>query len=125
MHFEQHSGHLGRDYEVTAYSPEARKFVVVFDDVTERKRLTTQLRQAQKMEAIGQLAGGIAHDFRNVLTIILALGDAIGEALPSDAAGLRNDLDDLLAAARRGTDITQKLLGFSRKIGRASCRERV
>jgi PAS domain S-box-containing protein len=114
MHFEQHSGPLERDYEVTAFSPEHGKFVVVFDDVTERKRLTMQLRQAQKMEAVGQLAGGIAHDFRNILTIILALGETIQAALPAEARDLRADLQDLLAAANRGTDITRKLLGFSR-----------
>ncbi len=114
MHFEQHSGPLERDYEVTAFSPERGKFVVMFDDVTERKRLATQLRQAQKMETMGQLAGGIAHDFRNILTIILALGDAMAEALPAEPAELRADLHELLAAARRGTEITQRLLGFSR-----------
>jgi PAS domain S-box-containing protein len=114
MHFEQHSGPLERDYAVTAFSPEYGKFVVVFDDVTERKRLYTQLRQAQKMEAVGQLAGGIAHDFRNILTIILALGEAMQDHLPADATELRADLADLLAAANRGTEITRKLLGFSR-----------
>ena len=114
MHFEQHSGPLERDYEVTAFSPEAGKFVVVFDDVTERKRLATQLRQAQKMEALGQLAGGVAHDFRNILTIILALGETIEAQLPAGETELRADLRDLLTAAQRGTDITRKLLGFSR-----------
>ncbi len=114
LHFEQHSGPLERDYECTAFSPEPGKFVVVFDDITEHRRLTTQLRQAQKMEAVGQLAGGIAHDFRNILTIILALGETIRDGLPAEAADLRADLQDLLAAAHRGTDITRKLLGFSR-----------
>ena len=114
MHFEQHSGPLERDYEVTAFSPERGKFMVVFDDVTERKRLAAQLRQAQKMEAVGQLAGGIAHDFRNILTIILALGETIHERLPRENPELRNDMAELLAAAERGTAITRKLLGFSR-----------
>ncbi len=114
MRFEQHSGPLERDFECTAFSPEPGKFLVVFDDVTERKRLANQLRQAQKMEAVGQLAGGIAHDFRNILTIILALGQSIEDGLPAEAAELRADLQDLLAAANRGTEITRKLLGFSR-----------
>ena len=114
MHFTQHSGPLERDFEVTAFSPAHGKFVVVFDDVTERKRLTAQLRQAQKMEAVGQLAGGIAHDFRNILTIILALGEAIQERQPPEDAELQGDVADLLAAAERGTEITRKLLGFSR-----------
>jgi len=113
-HFAQHSAPLGRDYEVTAFSPELGRFVVVFDDVTERRRLMDQLRQAQKMEAVGQLAGGIAHDFRNILTIILALADSIQETLPAADAAMHAEMKELMAAAQRGTEITQKLLGFSR-----------
>ncbi|MBI2402372.1 MAG: PAS domain S-box protein [Gemmatimonadetes bacterium] len=90
-------------------------FEMIVEDVTERHTLEAQLRQAQKMEAVGQLTGGIAHDFNNLLTVILANADLIAKSLPPEAAEWRADVEDLQGAARRGAAMVRKLLAFSRR----------
>jgi two-component system cell cycle sensor histidine kinase/response regulator CckA len=89
-------------------------FEVMAEDVTERRRLEDQLRQAQKMEAVGQLAGGIAHDFNNLLTGILGYTDMIMEQL-GPAVPIWLDLQEIRRQAERGATLTQQLLAFSRK----------
>ena len=85
-------------------------------DLTDRKRLEHQFAQAQKMEAVGRLAGGVAHDFNNVLTAILGTADLLlsdeGEELDEQH---RADLQEIRDAARRAADITHQLLAFSRR----------
>lgn len=83
-------------------------------DVTERRQLEAQLRQAQKMEAIGRLAGGVAHDFNNLLTIISGYGQMLWEGL-SPADPLREAAGEILAAAGRAAALAGRLLAFSRK----------
>jgi PAS domain S-box-containing protein len=89
-------------------------FEMMAEDVTEPRALEHALRQAQKMETIGQLTSGIAHDFNNLLTVVLTQAKFVSDALPADRADLRRDLHDLSDAARRGAELVQKLLGFSR-----------
>ncbi len=82
-------------------------------DITEQRVLEEQLRQAQKMEAVGQLAGGIAHDFNNLLTTILTMGQMLEAELPADTAH-QGDLAAIRGAAQRGSELARKLLAFSR-----------
>ncbi|MES2306307.1 MAG: MHYT domain-containing protein [Gemmatimonadota bacterium] len=84
-------------------------------EITDRKQLADQLRQAQKMEAIGQLTGGIAHDLNNILTVILANSDLLVESLPAEQEELRQDVLELRGAASRGAEMVRKLLAFSRR----------
>jgi len=86
-------------------------------DRSEQKALEEQLRQAQRLEAVGQLAGGIAHDFNNLLTVIIGCAEliALAENRPALSAGGHDPLDQLSKAARRAAGLTQQLLAFSRK----------
>ncbi|MGI8617465.1 MAG: PAS domain-containing protein [Gemmatimonadaceae bacterium] len=83
-------------------------------ETTERKALEAQLQQAQKMEAIGQLAGGVAHDFNNVLTAIKSFGELVATSLPPESH-LHDDVAEIISAADRGTALTRQLLAFSRQ----------
>jgi PAS domain S-box-containing protein len=83
-------------------------------DVTNRKRLEEQLRQSQKMEAVGQLAGGVAHDFNNLLTAIIAYGEML-RADHGENEDLRHGLGEILGAANRAAGLTRQLLAFSRR----------
>ena len=90
------------------------RLVGVCIDVTQQKTLEEQLRQSQKMDAIGKLAGGVAHDFNNMLTAILGFGTLLLEGMPADDAR-RVQIDEILKAARRAADLTSQLLAFSRQ----------
>ena len=83
-------------------------------DLTERLRLEAELRQAQKMDAIGQLAGGVAHDFNNLLTIITSYSELALDAVHKNSP-LESKLQEILLAARRAAELTRQLLAFSRK----------
>jgi len=88
--------------------------LVLTTDITERRELEDHLRQAGKMEAVGQLAGGVAHDFNNILTAILGYADLLTADLPSDDRR-REDVDEIRKAAQRAAALTRQLLAFSRK----------
>ena len=88
--------------------------VCIFSDVTEQRALEEQLRQAQKMEAVGRLAGGVAHDFNNILTAIQGYATLLQDEVPV-GSNARSDVDGILDAAARAAAFTRQLLAFSRK----------
>ncbi len=83
-------------------------------DVTEQRRLEADLRQAQRLEGVGQLAGGVAHDFNNLLTAIRGYAELIRRDLGSDEKS-RGDVDQVILAADRAAELTRQLLAFSRR----------
>lgn len=89
-------------------------YVAVNRDITEHLRLTNQFQQAQKMEAIGLLAGGVAHDYNNMLTVILCYAELAQRKVNQDQK-LHADLEEIIKAAKRSADITRQLLAFARK----------
>jgi PAS domain S-box-containing protein len=89
-------------------------FQMIVEDRTEQRQLEQQLRQAQKMEAVGQLTSGIAHDFNNLLTVILTNAHLLREELPVERTDLMEDLDDVRTAAQRGVELIRKLSAFGR-----------
>ncbi len=89
-------------------------FISTDRDITERRRLESDLQQAQKMDAIGRLAGGVAHDFNNLLMVISAYAELMLDALASQHP-LRRNVEEIMGASRRAADLTRQLLAFGRK----------
>ncbi len=89
-------------------------YVAVKRDVTEQMKLEKQLRQAQKMEAIGTLAGGIAHDFNNILAAVLGYAELAKMGVATDGP-VKNDLEEVLKAGNRAKELVKQILTFSRQ----------
>jgi two-component system cell cycle sensor histidine kinase/response regulator CckA len=105
------------DWYNTALRDEDGRFIgAIFlaDDVTERRRAESALRQAQKLESLGVLAGGIAHDFNNLLTAILGNTEVALDRIPEDPT-LRNALQRIEATTQRGSDLARQLLAYAGK----------
>ena len=94
---------------------ESQVYEVFVEDLTEQRHLENQLRQAQKMETVGQLTGGIAHDFNNVLAVVLLNTELALASLDRGGPVEPADLQAIYEAARRAASITRKLVGFSRQ----------
>ncbi|MEW6500017.1 MAG: response regulator [Thermodesulfobacteriota bacterium] len=103
-----------RAVPIPGASGEIESVIEIMRDITDRRKLEEQLRQAQKMEAIGTLAGGIAHDFNNILTAISGYGHIALMGMAADDPQ-RLNLDNILEAAERAAHLTKDLLLFSRK----------
>jgi PAS domain S-box-containing protein len=83
-------------------------------DITERRRMDEHLRRAERMQATGRLAGGVAHEVNNMMTAILGFGDFLLRSFP-ESDGRAADVEEILKAARRAADVTRQLLAFSRQ----------
>jgi signal transduction histidine kinase/CheY-like chemotaxis protein len=83
-------------------------------EIVERKRSEQQLLQSQKMEAVGRLAGGVAHDFNNILTVLIGFTESLSERLGSHPEA-KEDLDEILRACEHASSLTRQLLAFSRR----------
>ena len=103
-------------YELTAVllDPPREEWQVLVRDVTERNRLEAELRQAQKMDAIGRFAGGVAHDFNNMLAVILVSSEMAAAGLPESDERF-DHLEEIRRAAERAALLTRRLLTFSRR----------
>lgn len=119
--FENHSKDIDKYFEVMTFRPAANQFACIFSDITERKRaeeekekLQVQLNQSQKMESVGRLAGGVAHDFNNMMGVILGHTELILYQMdPSNI--LYSEIQEIRKAAQRSADLTRQLLAFARK----------
>ncbi len=111
---DQYAHVVDRGYVARDAQGRVTRMIGAMEDETEREQLAERLRQAQKMEAVGQLAGGVAHDFNNLLTVITGNLEFAQADLPNDSP-VRRDLDEISRAAQRARDLVRQLLAFSRK----------
>lgn len=118
---EMHHEGLGIDFEISAFRPAPMQCANIFINVTELKRaekektnLQAQLHQAQKMESVGRLAGGVAHDFNNKLGVIMGHAEMALESVISSHP-LHAHLTEIIKASRLSADLTRQLLTFARK----------
>jgi signal transduction histidine kinase len=104
------------DWDLLRHPPSPDEMLArVSKMISDHQRMEEQLRQSQKMEAVGRLAGGVAHDFNNLLTVIAGYSSLLKEELSPD--GEQPELDEIQGAVKRAADLTRQLLAFSRKQG--------
>lgn len=115
------SGELRDIHSTAVYDKDKKVLFGIIQDITDRKKaeaekakLQDQLVQAQKMESVGRLAGGVAHDYNNMLSVIIGYTELALEEV-SETDRVHGDLKEILAAAKRSADITRQLLAFARK----------
>ena len=114
FHFINRTGDIKEIFASVDIIPETKESVVSLIDLTERKQLEHRLIQAQKMESVGRLAGGVAHDFNNMLSVIIGNTEiALKKVDPS--APVRKMLQDIMNAGMRSADLTRQLLTFARR----------
>ncbi|MDT7042757.1 PAS domain S-box protein [Candidatus Nitronereus thalassa] len=113
-HDDDYRSHIGRALAMFNSQGEVIKWFGTNTDITDLKRMEAQLRQGQKMEAIGTLAGGIAHDFNNVLGVILGYAE-LAKNKASGNEALEKNLQEILFAGKRAKDLVQHILVFSRQ----------
>ena len=111
--FEQYSQNLEKSYSVHAFSPQKEQFAVIFEDITERKRMEEEILRSQKLESLGILAGGIAHDFNNILTTILG-NVSIARDQVAPGSEIFELLGDAKLASKRAQALTRQLLTFAK-----------
>ncbi len=114
LRLEDYSAELDRHFEILAFRPSPGRFSTLVRDVTERRRLENQLQQAQKMEAVGQLAGGVAHDYNNILVAIL-MNLSLLRTETNLSLEAAQSLQELEREAKRAAALTRQLLVFSRR----------
>ncbi len=112
---------MGKHFRISVFSPRRGSFATIFEDITaqkrneeERRRLEAEVQHAQKLESLGILAGGVAHDMNNVLQAIQGMASVLKAKLASDPA-LVSGLDIILSASNRGRDLVKNLTDFARK----------
>jgi PAS domain S-box-containing protein len=106
---------LGKTWDIHWIPIDSETYLHYAFDITEKRKTEIQLRQAQKMEAIGTLAGGIAHDFNNILGAIIGYAEMMQMFDVPKESPLRNGLDQILTAGRRARDLVKQILAFSRQ----------
>lgn len=112
-HFEHCSQDMVNHFEVTAYSPEPGQLAAIFIDVTEQRRLQGEMVKAQKLESLGVLAGGLAHNFNNILTAVIG-NISLARIMIGEEHRASKRLSKCEKAAERAAEITRQLLTFSR-----------
>jgi signal transduction histidine kinase/CheY-like chemotaxis protein len=114
MEYSLQLGNELRQYECRIVGISQDEALAIIRDITEHRRLEEQLRQAQKMEAIGTLTGGVAHEFNNILNVILGYGELLQENLDKESP-LRRYVDTIVASGERAAKLTKGLLAYSRR----------
>ncbi len=111
-HFDSYSAELDAYYEVRAYQPAPGLFACIFTDVSHRRHLEDQLHQQARLAAVGQLAAGIAHDFRNLLTTIILYAQ-LSQRKPGLPPEVGRALEAILGESHKAVDLVQQILDFS------------